>query len=91
MARKCLFTNRIRQVGHNVSHANNRTKRIFNINLQKKRIFVPWMGKFVTVKLSTKALRTIDKLGLRQALLKLKKKNPSAWKSFSRETGIQLN
>jgi large subunit ribosomal protein L28 len=74
MARRCLITNKIRQVGHNVSHANNRTKRVFNINLQKKKVFVPWLKKFIRIKTSAQGLRTIDKIGLAGFIKKLKKK-----------------
>lgn len=73
------MTGRIRQVGHNVSHANNRSKRVFNINLQSKRIFVPWLNKFVRVRLSTKALRTIDKFGLLETVKRLKNKHPELY------------
>ncbi|MCS6962185.1 MAG: 50S ribosomal protein L28 [Deltaproteobacteria bacterium] len=87
MARQCLLTGRIRQIGHNVSHANNRTKRVFNINLQNKRIFIPWLNRFVRVKLSTKALRIIDKLGVKEAFLRLKKKDPHLFKQLSKSLG----
>lgn len=70
MARKCDLTGKIRQSGHNVSHANNKTKRVFNANLQKKKIFVPSLGKSVRIKLSTQAIRTIDKLGVDEAFRK---------------------
>ena len=48
----------------------NGCKRKFKVNVQKKRIWVPEMGEFVTVRLSTKALRTIDKNGAYPTLLK---------------------
>ncbi|MCP3916114.1 MAG: 50S ribosomal protein L28 [bacterium] len=47
-----------------------RTKRKFKVNIQKKRIWVPEMGEFVTVKLSTRALRTITRNGAYRTLLK---------------------
>jgi large subunit ribosomal protein L28 len=50
-------------VGNNVSHANNRTKRRFLPNLQKKRIWVQELNRFVTVKLSARAIKTIAKNG----------------------------
>jgi large subunit ribosomal protein L28 len=46
------------------------TKRTFKVNVQKKRIWVPEMGEFVTLRLSTKAMRTIDKNGAYPTLLK---------------------
>jgi large subunit ribosomal protein L28 len=54
--------------GHNVSHANNRTKRKFLPNLITKRIFVPETGQTVRLKISTSALRTIQKKGLLKTL-----------------------
>jgi large subunit ribosomal protein L28 len=54
--------------GHNVSHANNRTKRRFLPNLITKRIFVPETGQTVRLKISTSALRTIQKKGLLKTL-----------------------
>ncbi|MFT5435348.1 MAG: large subunit ribosomal protein L28 [Myxococcota bacterium] len=61
---KCQLTGKHRLVGNNVSHANNKTKRVQNPNIQRKRIWVPEEDKFVRVKLSTRALRTVTKLGL---------------------------
>lgn len=54
--------------GQNVSHANNRTKRRFLPNLITKRIFVPETGQTVRLRISTSALRTIQKKGLLQTL-----------------------
>lgn len=68
MARICEVTGTRPMVGNNVSHANNKNKRRFLPNLQKKRIWVQEEGKFVTVKLTTRALKTIDKKGLYQVL-----------------------
>jgi large subunit ribosomal protein L28 len=58
-------------VGHNVSHANNRTRKVQMPNVQKKRIYVPEEGRFVTISVSTRALRTIDKMGLKAYAHKL--------------------
>jgi len=63
MARKCEITGKKPMVGNNVSHANNRTKRRFLPNLQKKRIFVQELNRFVTVKIAARALKTIAKNG----------------------------
>ena len=60
--------------GHKVSHANNKTKRKFLPNLHEKRIWVPSEGRFVRMRVSAKALKTIDKLGIDQVLRNLKKK-----------------
>lgn len=63
MSKVCQITGKTVQYGNNVSHANNKTRRRFLPNLQKKRIWVPEEGKFVTLKISTRAMRTIDKKG----------------------------
>ncbi|HOJ17011.1 MAG: 50S ribosomal protein L28 [Ignavibacteriales bacterium] len=63
MSRVCQLTGKKPTVGNNVSHANNRTKRRFLPNLQKKRIWVQELNKFVTVKLSTAGIKTIAKNG----------------------------
>ncbi len=63
MSKRCELTGTTVMYGNNVSHANNRTRRRFLPNLQKKRIWIPEESRFVTVKLTTKALKTIDKKG----------------------------
>jgi large subunit ribosomal protein L28 len=52
--------------GHNVSHANNRTPRRFLPNLQSKRIWVQELKRYVNVKLTSKALKTVTKNGTAQ-------------------------
>ncbi|WP_462136980.1 50S ribosomal protein L28 [Candidatus Mycalebacterium sp.] len=64
MARRCSITGKGPLAGNHVSHANNKVRRRQLPNLQTKRIFVPELDKFVKIKLSTRALRTIDKKGL---------------------------
>jgi large subunit ribosomal protein L28 len=64
MARRCDLTGKTVLSGNNVSHANNKTRRRFLPNLQKKRIWIPEEGRFVTLRVSTSALRTLDKKGL---------------------------
>ena len=61
MARVCQVTGKRPQVGNNVSHANNKTKRRFLPNLQKKRFFIPEENKWITLNVSTKAIKTISK------------------------------
>lgn len=63
MARKCQLTGISPQTGNNVSHAHNRTKRRFLPNLQKKRVWVQELNRFVSLKLSAKAIKTISKNG----------------------------
>ncbi len=63
MSRRCQLTGKGPMTGNNVSHAHNRTKRRFLPNLQKKRIWVQELNRFVTLKLSTEAIKTISKNG----------------------------
>jgi len=76
MARKCKLTGKKPLVGNHVSHANNKNKRRQYPNLQSKRIYVEELGKFVRIRLSTKALKTVTNKGLmpylRQQGLRLK-------------------
>jgi large subunit ribosomal protein L28 len=70
MARKCEISGVTHQNGNRVSHANNKTHHKFESNLQTKRLFVPELGRYVRVRVSTRMLRTIDKLGFTGALEK---------------------
>ncbi|GEO06956.1 MAG: ribosomal protein [Adhaeribacter sp.] len=70
MARVCDLTGKRPQVGNNVSHANNKTKRKFYPNLQKKRFYVPEEDAWITLKVSTSAIRTINKNGISAVLKK---------------------
>jgi len=63
MARKCEMTGVGPVAGSSISHAHNKSKRRFLPNLQKKRIWVQELNRFVTVKLSTTAIRTLAKNG----------------------------
>lgn len=78
MARVCQITGKRPQVGNNVSHANNKTKRRFYPNLQKKRFFVPEEGRWITLKLSAKAIKTINKNGVAAVLKEARKKGTLA-------------
>lgn len=75
MSRKCQVTGTGPISGSNISHAHNKTKRRFLPNLHKKRIWVKELNRFVTVKLSSKALKTLSKNGTSElAKLVLEKK-----------------
>ncbi len=63
MSRVCQITGKRPMTGNNVSHAHNRTKRRFLPNLQKKRIWAQELNRFVTVKMSAKAIKGIAKNG----------------------------
>ena len=72
MSRICQITGKKVMVGNNVSHAKNKTKRKFYPNLQTKKFFVPETGETVILKVSTNALRTIDKKGIAAVLAEAK-------------------
>ena len=66
MARKCQMTGKSPMSGNHVSHAHNKVKRRFLPNLQKKRIWVQELNRFVSVKLSARAIKSISKNGTAQ-------------------------
>jgi len=78
MARVCEITGKRPQVGNKVSHANNKTKRRFYPNLQTKRFYVPEEGKWITMKVSTKAIKTINAKGISAVLKEARAKNAVA-------------
>ncbi|MBP6672201.1 MAG: 50S ribosomal protein L28 [Bacteroidetes bacterium] len=63
MSKRCEVSEVGPMTGHNVSHANNRTPRRFLPNLQSKRIWVQELKRYVNVKLTSKALKTVTKNG----------------------------
>ena len=74
MANVCQITGKKMITGNNVSHANNRTKRKFYPNLQTKKFYVPEEDKYITLKVSTSGIRTINKKGISAALKEAKEK-----------------
>ena len=74
MSRVCQLTGKRPITGNNVSHSNAKTRRRFLPNLHKKRFFIPETGEWVSLKVSTKALRTINKIGVYAYLKKQEKK-----------------
>jgi large subunit ribosomal protein L28 len=68
MSRVCQITGKKAQVGNKVSHANNKSKRRFEVNLLKKRFYVPSEEKWVTLKVSANGLKTINKIGIEDAM-----------------------
>ncbi len=68
MSRVCELTGKRAMTGNNVSHAMNKTKRKFSVNLVKKRFYIPEEDRWVTLKVSTAALKTINKIGISAAL-----------------------
>jgi large subunit ribosomal protein L28 len=64
MSRVCELTGKRAMSGNNVSHALNRTKRKFHVNLVKKRFYIPEEDKWLTLRVSTSALKNINKKGI---------------------------
>lgn len=72
MSRVCQVTGKRPVSGNNVSHAVNRTKRRFLPNIQHKRYWVEEENRFITLKVSTRGMRIIDKLGIKTVLDKIR-------------------
>ncbi|HEX8548308.1 MAG TPA: 50S ribosomal protein L28 [Cytophagaceae bacterium] len=72
MARVCEITGKRTQVGNKVSHANNKSLRKFYPNLQTKKFFIPEENKWIVLKVSTSAIRTINKIGISAAIKRAK-------------------
>lgn len=68
MARRCQLTGKKPLSGNRVSHSNRRTRRKQLPNLQRKRIYVPELNRWVRIKLSARALRTVTRKGLMRFL-----------------------
>ncbi len=73
MAKYCPVTKKKPISGNRVSHANNKSRRRFEPNLQSKRIWVPSEGRFIKMKISTRAIRIIDKVGADAVFRQMKK------------------
>lgn len=67
---KCKLSGRKPVSGNNVPFSQKKTKRVFKPNVQSKAIFVPELGRSVRIKMSTSAMRTVDKIGLMAYLKK---------------------
>lgn len=74
MAKICPITGKRLQFGNKVSHANNKTRRRWEPNLQWKRIWLPSENRFVRIRISVRGLRTINKIGMDAALASLKRR-----------------
>ncbi len=72
MSRVCQVTGKRVRVGNNVSHANNRTRRRFLPNLQNRRLWVESEKRWITLRLSSNGLRTIDKKGIDTVLAEMR-------------------
>lgn len=74
MAKVCELTGKKAMVGNNVSHAMNKTKRKFDVNLFKKRFYLPEEDRWITIKVSTSALKNINKKGITAVVKDARKK-----------------
>tara|TARA_B100001115_G_C15519657_1_gene246393 strand:- start:208 stop:444 length:237 start_codon:yes stop_codon:yes gene_type:complete len=74
MSKTCEITGKKVMFGNNVSKSLNRTKRRFDVNLIKKRFFIPEENKWITLKVSASALKTINKKGISEVLKEARKK-----------------
>ncbi|HAW18896.1 MAG TPA: 50S ribosomal protein L28 [Flavobacteriales bacterium] len=72
--RICQLTGKIAQSGNNVSHSNAKSKRRFNVNLQKKRFFIPEEDKWIELRVSAAAIRNINKNGISACIKTAKEK-----------------
>ena len=68
MARKDQLTGKGPMSGNHVSHAHNKVRRRFNVNLQKKRFYVPEEDRWVTLRVSAQTIKTINKKGISAVL-----------------------
>jgi len=82
MSKVCQLTGKRPITGNNVSHSNRKTKRRFLPNLHKKRFFIPETGNWVTMKVSAKAIKIINKVGVFAYLKKLERSGV--------DTGVKL-
>lgn len=74
MSRVCQITGKKALTGNNVSHSNIKTKRKFNPNLHTKKFFVPELNDWVVLKVSAKGMRTINKNGVWNSIIKANEK-----------------
>ena len=72
MSRVCDVTGKKPMFGNNVSHAHNKSRRRFNINLQKKKFWLPDENRYVTLRISTRGMRVIDKKGITRVVKDLR-------------------
>ena len=74
MSRVCDVTGKRPMFGNNVSHAHNKSRRRFNINLQKKKFWLPDENRYITLRISTRGMRIIDKKGITKVVKDLRAK-----------------
>ncbi len=74
MAKVCVVTGKRPMFGNNVSHANNKTRRRFEPNLQKKRFWIPSEKRWIRMRVSAKAIKIIDKKGIESVLADMRRR-----------------
>ena len=74
MSKVCQITGKKPMFGNNVSHANNKTRRKFNVNLQKKKFWIPEENRYITLRISMHGLRIINKKGITRVIRELRHK-----------------
>lgn len=74
MAKVCQITGRKRMIGNNVAHSKLRTKRVFDLNLKTKKFWSESEQRFITLKVTAKGMRTIEKNGLDACIKDAQKK-----------------
>ena len=74
MSRVCDVTGKKPMFGNNVSHAPHKSRRRFNVNLQKKKFWLPDEKRYITLRVSTRGMRIIDKKGIRKVVNDLRNK-----------------
>ncbi len=74
MSKVCQVTGKKPMFGNNVSHANNKTRRKFNVNLQRKKFWLPEENRYITLRLSMHGLRIINKKGISRVIKEIRAK-----------------
>ena len=74
MSRRDQLTGKGPVAGNHVSHANNKAKRRFEVNIQKKRFYIPEEDRWITLKVSATTIKTINKKGISAVLNKARQK-----------------
>lgn len=74
MSKVCQLTGKKTMIGNNVSFSNKKTKRKFLPNLVKKRFYIPEEDSWITLKVSTSAIKTVNKIGISEALRRIEKR-----------------
>ncbi|UFU02663.1 50S ribosomal protein L28 [Ruania suaedae] len=74
MSAHCQLTGAAPRFGNTISHSHRRTSRRFNPNIQKRTYWVPSLGRRVTLRLSARAIKTIDTIGIESAIARIRRR-----------------